>query len=251
MKKLSIFILVSTLGLTGCSSVPAKNPADPFESFNRSMYNFNDGVDKAVAKPLAKGYNAVVPDLGKTLISNFFSNLDDVLVTMNDLLQFKFKQAFSDGMRVLVNTTVGIGGLVDVASQGELPKHNEDLGQTLGYWGLENGPYIVWPLLGSSSLRDSLGLYGDSQVSLINKTKHIRTRNQMIVTKGINRRAQLLEAEKVLDEATLSDDRYQIIRDIYLANRKNQVYDGNPPREKYENFDDDTPVSGIPATPQP
>lgn len=250
MKKLSILILVGTLNLTACSNVPAKNPADPFESFNRSMYNFNDGVDKAIAKPLAKGYNAAMPDLGKTMISNFFSNLDDVLVTMNDLLQFKFKQAFSDGMRVLVNTTVGIGGLVDVASQGKLPKHNEDLGQTLGYWGLENGPYIVWPLLGSSSLRDSLGLYGDSQVSPISNTKPTRNRNQMIVTKAINRRAQLLEAEKVLDEATLSDDRYQIIRDIYLANRKNLVYDGNPPREKYENFDDDTPVSGIPVPPQ-
>lgn len=247
MKKLSIFILVGTLSLTACSSVPAKNPADPFESFNRSMYSFNDGVDKAIAKPLARGYNAVVPDLGKTMISNFFSNLDDVLVTMNDLLQFKFKLAFSDGMRVLVNTTVGIGGLIDVASQGKLPKHNEDLGQTLGYWGLENGPYIVWPLLGPSSLRDSLGLYGDSQVSPISNTKPTRNRNQMIVTKAINRRAQLLEAEKVLDEATLTDDRYQIIRDIYLANRKNLVYDGNPPREKYENFDDDAPVSAVPA----
>lgn len=248
MKKLSIFILVGTLSLTACSNVPAKNPADPFESFNRSMYHFNDGVDKAIAKPLAKGYNAVVPDVGKTMIGNFFSNLDDVLVTMNDLLQFKFKQAFSDGMRVLVNTTVGIAGLVDVASQGSLPKHNEDLGQTLGYWGLENGPYIVWPLLGSSSLRDSLGLYGDSQVSPISNTKPVRNRNQMIVTKAINRRAQLLEAEKVLDEASLSDDRYQIIRDIYLANRKNLVYDGNPPREKYENFDDEAPASGVPVT---
>lgn len=247
MKKLSIFILVGTLSLTACSNVPAKNPADPFESFNRSMYNFNDGLDKAITKPLAKGYNAVVPDLGKTMISNFFSNLDDVLVTMNDLLQFKFKQAFSDGMRVLVNTTVGIGGLIDVASQGKLPKHNEDLGQTLGYWGLENGPYIVWPLLGPSSLRDSLGLYGDSQVSPISNTKPVRNRNQMIVTKAINRRAQLLENEKVLDEASVSDDRYQIIRDIYLANRKNLVYDGNPPREKYENFDDDAPASAVPA----
>lgn len=252
MKKhtLSTLTLLAVLSLSACSSVPAKNPADPFESFNRSMYSFNDGLDKAVLKPVAKGYSTVMPELGQTMIGNFFSNLDDVLVTMNDLLQFKFKQAFSDGMRLLVNSTVGIGGLIDVASRGSLPKHHEDLGQTLGYWGMGSGPYLVLPLLGPSSLRDGLGLYGDSLASPISRTRPIRNRNQLIVTKAVNRRAQLLESEQVLDEAAL--DRYQFLRDAYLANRLDLVYDGNPPRQKYENFDDEdstvAPASGVPAS---
>jgi phospholipid-binding lipoprotein MlaA len=247
MKKNSIFILISSLTLTACSNVPNKNPVDPFESFNRGVYTFNDKVDKVVAKPLAKGYSAVMPDLGKTLVSNVFSNLDDVIVTFNDLLQFKLRQGFSDGMRVLVNTTIGMGGLVDVASFGKLPKHNEDFGQTLGYWGLDSGPYVVLPLLGSSSFRDTAGVYTDSLFSPISNTRHIRTRNQMVITKAINRRAQLLENEKLLDEAAI--DRYQFMRDAYLSNRQNLVYDGNPPREKYEEYEDDTTVSGVVATP--
>ena len=242
-------ILISSLALTACANVPNKNPADPFESFNRGMYSFNDKVDKGIAKPLAKGYSAVMPDTAKIMVSNFFSNLDDVLVTMNDFLQFKLKQGFSDGMRVLVNTTVGVGGLIDVASFGQLPKHNEDFGQTLGVWGVVDGPYLMLPLLGPSTLRDTLGLYPDSLASPISNTKHIRTRNQMVLTKAINRRAQLLESEKLLDEAAL--DRYQFLRESYLANRKNLIYDGNPPREKYEDYDDDDiePASGVAAVP--
>ncbi|MFY9260434.1 MAG: VacJ family lipoprotein [Gallionella sp.] len=247
MNLFRILILISSLALTACGSVPNKNPADPFESFNRGVYSFNDKVDKGLAKPLAKGYHAVMPDTGKIMVSNFFSNLDDVLVTFNDLLQFKLKQGFSDGMRVLVNTTIGIGGLVDVASD-RLPKHNEDFGQTLGYWGFGDGPYLVLPFLGSSTLRDTLGLYPDSLASPISNTQHIPTRNQMILTKAINRRAQLLENEKLLDEAAL--DRYQFLRDSYLANRKNLVYDGNPPREKYEEYEDEIePVSGVAVVP--
>ncbi len=248
LRLLPTITLLGVFSLSACSSVPSKNPADPFESVNRSIYNFNDGVDKAIAKPVAKGYNAVMPESGKTMVSNFFSNLDDVLVTMNDLLQFKFRQAFSDGMRVLVNSTVGVAGLVDVASRGNLPKHNEDLGQTLGYWGIGDGPYLMLPLLGPSSLRDGIGLYGDSLASPISRTRPVYNRNQMIVTKAVNRRAQLLESEQVLDSAAL--DRYQFLRDAYLANRRNLVYDGNPPRQKYEDFEDDdsAPVSAVPAT---
>jgi phospholipid-binding lipoprotein MlaA len=242
-------ILIGSLALTACSSVPNKDPADPFESFNRGVYSFNDKVDKGVAKPLAKGYHAVMPETGQIMVSNFFSNLDDVIVTFNDLLQFKLKQGFSDGMRVLVNSTVGVAGLIDVASFGKLPKHNEDFGQTLGVWGVVDGPYLVLPLLGPSTFRDTLGLYPDSLVSPISNTQHVRTRNQMVFTKAINRRAQLLESEKLLDEAAL--DRYQFLRDSYLANRNNLIYDGNPPREKYEEYDDEetAPASGVAAAP--
>lgn len=230
-------ILLIAATLTGCASTHANNPADPLESFNRGVYKFNDTLDKAIAKPIAQGYSKVMPETGKTMVTNFFSNLDDVVVTANDLLQLKLKQGFSDGMRFLVNSTVGVAGLIDVAAMNGLEKHDEDFGQTLGYWGVGNGPYIVLPLLGPSTLRDGAGLYVDSRPSKIRRVKHMRTRNQLVVTKAVNRRAQLLDQEKVLDEAAI--DRYGFIRDAYLLRRKSQVYDGNPPREKYDEDDGD------------
>lgn len=246
MNLMRIIITLAAVALTGCATHPT-NPADPFESFNRGSYAFNDTLDKAIIKPVAQGYNKVMPETGKSMVVNFFSNLDDVIVTANDLLQFKFAQACSDGMRVLVNSTIGIGGLIDVASM-NLEKHNEDFGQTLGYWGVKNGPYLVVPVLGPSTLRDSLGDIGDSQVSLISNTKHVRTRNQLYLSKGIKRRAQLLDNEGLLDGAVI--DRYSFIRDAYLQRRENLVYDGNPPQDPIEdeNFDD-KPAATIEPSP--
>ncbi|MDD4928271.1 MAG: VacJ family lipoprotein [Gallionella sp.] len=255
MKLLRIFITIAAILLTGCASTRPLNPADPLESFNRGVYTFNDTLDKAVVKPVAQGYNKVMPDLAKTMVINFFSNLDDVVVTANDLLQFKFVQGFSDGMRVLVNSTVGIGGLIDVASM-NLDKHNEDFGQTLGYWGIKSGPYLVIPVLGPSTLRDSIGDIGDSQISPIARTQHVRTRNQLYLTRGIKRRAQLLTDENLLDGTIM--DRYSFIRDAYLQRRENRVYDGNPPSDTDENTESenaptlsevpDTPATDTPAT---
>lgn len=238
MNHTRIFILFTAIVLTGCASTGKRNAADPFEPFNRGVYTFNDTLDKAIIKPVAQGYNKVMPTTGKTLVSNFFSNLDDVIVTANDLLQFKFIQAFSDGMRVLVNSTIGVAGLVDVASM-NLEKHNEDFGQTLGYWGIKSGPYLVVPILGPSTIRDTIGDIGDGQVSMISNTKHVRTRNQLYLTKGIKRRAQLLDNEGLIDGAVI--DRYSFIRDAYLQRRESLVFDGNPPMEKFEDFDADTP----------
>jgi len=229
-------VVLAAFALSGCASTHARNPADPLESFNRAIYRFNDTVDKAAIKPIAKGYNTVMPEPGKIMVNNFFSNLDDLITTFNDLLQFKFAQAASDGSRFLFNSTFGVFGLFDVASR--LEKHNEDFGQTLGYWGAGSGPYIVLPILGPSTVRDTAGLYVDSRPSPIRRTDHMRTRNQLYVAKGINARAQLLDEEKILDEAAV--DRYEFIRDTYLLRRKSLVYDGNPPREKYDDFDDET-----------
>lgn len=232
-------IALTLLGLflAGCSSVDnlskhakQKNPKDPLESFNRSIYTFNDTLDKAVLKPVARGYDAVMPDTAKILINNFFSNLDDVVVTANDLLQFKFRQAASDGSRVLFNSTFGVFGLINIAHR--LPKHNEDFGQTLGYWGVPSGPYLMLPILGPSSIRDGTGLYADSYASVISNTKHVPTRNTAWVVKGVNTRANLLTQEKVLDDAII--DQYAFIRDAYLMRRENLVYDGSPPRQKFE-----------------
>lgn len=233
---LTTALLISPFFLTGCAG--AHNPSDPLEPLNRGIYRFNDTVDKAVIKPVAQGYSAVMPTVGKTMVSNFFSNLDDVVVTANDLLQFKLVQGFSDGMRVFVNTTVGVFGLIDVASAGDLKKHNEDFGQTLGKWGVGNGPYLVLPILGPSTLRDSAGLYVDGYPSPVYQIKHMRTRNQAYLARGINRRAELLDQEKVLREAML--DPYEFTRDSYLLYRKNLVYDGNPPRTRYDDMEEDT-----------
>ncbi len=257
MQTTRIFLTLTTIALAGCASPQTRNPADPLESFNRTVYQFNDTVDKAIAKPVAQGYNAVMPVPGKMMISNFFSNLDDVIVTVNDLLQFKFTQAASDGARVLFNSTFGVFGLLDVTSR--LEKHDEDFGQTLGYWGVGSGPYLVLPILGPSSVRDGIGLYADSRPSKLRRVTHMRTRNQLYLTKAINRRAQLLDQEKVLDTAAL--DRYAFIRDAYFQRRQSLVYDGDPPRTKYNIDEEDdgfeyqeVPIPHVPSsqnTPMP
>jgi phospholipid-binding lipoprotein MlaA len=228
-----VIILFITLLFTGCASTPNSNPKDPFEPLNRSIYKFNDAVDKAVIKPVAQGYKAVLPKVVRIALNNFFSNLDDVGVTVNDILQLKLKQAASDGIRVLFNTTFGIGGLINVTDR--LEKHNEDFGQTLGYWGIGSGPYIMLPFFGPSSVRDSVGLYGDGLTDVIINTRDIPTRDIAYVVSKVNLRASLLENEKVLDDVS---DRYAFIRDFYLARRQSLVYDGNPPREKHIDEED-------------
>ncbi|GAB4117186.1 MAG: VacJ family lipoprotein [Sideroxydans sp.] len=223
-------ILMLCLTLCACST--ALHQADPFESFNRTVYGFNDTVDRAVLKPVAQGYDKVMPHAGKLMVNNFFSNLDDVKVTCNDLLQLKFRQAASDGSRVLFNTVFGLFGLLEVTTR--LDKHDEDFGQTLRYWGVPSGPYLMLPLLGPSTLTDSAGLYGDTMTLGIGDIGHVPTRNSLYLAKVINTRARLLDSEKVLDSAL---DRYSFLRDAYLMRRVSQAYDGNPPRPNYDEFD--------------
>ena len=233
MPVIRLSLLLACLVLGGCASTH-HNPEDPFEPFNRGVYQFNETVDKAIIKPVAKGYNAVMPPPGKMIVSNFFSNLDDVVVAINDLLQFKVVRAISDGGRIVVNSTIGLYGLVDVASQVGLEKHNEDFGQTLGRWGVGSGPYLVIPFFGPSSIRDGVGLYADIRTGVLRRFKYVDTRNQLYATSVVSKRSDLLSKEKVLDEAMI--DRYSFVRDAYLQRRKNLIYDGSPPREK---FDDD------------
>lgn len=232
-----IYLLLVSLALGGCASTQGeRNPRDPLESYNRGMYKFNDAVDKAILKPVAKGYSAIMPDPGKTMVTNFFSNLNDVIVTINDLLQLKFAQAASDATRVLFNSTFGILGLLNITDR--LEKHNEDFGQTLGYWGVGSGPYIVLPFFGPSNVRDSIGLVVDSYASPIRQVSNIPTRNGLYVTRTIDLRYGLLDKETILDEAAI--DRYAFLRDGYMQHRQSLVYDGNPPRKKNDDeFDDE------------
>lgn len=241
MRSLPIFAIVAALLLSGCAT--GSNPADPFESFNRGVYTFNDTLDKAVVKPVAQGYDKTMPVMGKVLVRNFFSNLDDVVVTANDLLQFKFRQAASDGIRVIFNSTIGVFGLFNVTSR--LEKHNEDFGQTLGYWGVGPGPYLMLPVFGPSDLRDGFGRIVDTVPSQSSKITPVATRNSLYILNGIKTRAELLDSEKVMDEATL--DRYEFLRNAYLQHRLDLVYDGDPPRPKYDDDGGDDAPNPAPA----
>jgi phospholipid-binding lipoprotein MlaA len=224
---LALVLAVCTVLCTGCAT--ATNPRDPLEPLNRAVYQVNEGVDKVALKPAARGYRAVVPVPVRGGVTNFFGNFRDVTSAINNLLQFKIGTALSDAGRVAVNSTVGLLGVFDVASRIGLPKHDEDFGQTLGYWGVQEGPYLILPFLGPSTVRDTAGLVGDyftdPEFYLI-----VDAPATWITfgTRLVNLRANLLGAERVLDQAAL--DRYAFLRDAYLQRRRNQVYDGNPPR---------------------
>jgi phospholipid-binding lipoprotein MlaA len=200
------------------------------------MYSFNNALDKAVIKPVSQGYDAVVPDPISQGISNFFSNLDDVTVVINDLLQAKFGQAFEDTKRLVLNSTVGVAGIFDVATMAGYEKNNEDFGQTLGTWGVDSGAYVVLPLFGPRTVRDTVGLVGDYYTDPVTYVEGPGAENAFRGTRLVDTRANLLKAEKVLDEAAI--DEYSYVRDAYLQRRENLVYDGNPPEEDFDVFSD-------------
>jgi phospholipid-binding lipoprotein MlaA len=191
------------------------------------MYKFNKAVDDVVMKPVAKGYQAITPDPLDRGITNFFNNIADVTSAVNNLLQFKLSRAGSDVGRVAVNSTVGLLGFFDVATNMGLPSYKEDFGQTLGYWGGEPSPYLVLPLLGPSTLRDTIGLVGDAFTSPLFSVEKNRVYWGLIALNVVDTRADLLTAGKILEEAAV--DPYVFLRDAYLQRRRSQIFDGNPP----------------------
>ncbi len=247
-----LLALITTCLLSGCATINGPTePHDPFERYNRAMFQFNDSLDKAVIKPVAKAYVAVVPTPVNKGVTNFFGNLGDVVVTINDLLQFKLGQAASDATRVIVNSTLGLLGIIDVATPMGLRKHREDFGQTLGRWGIGSGPYLVLPFFGPSSPRDGIGLYVDySQFDItFNRVEDDATRHSMFVIDVVDTRAGLLSASRILDAAAL--DPYAFTREAYLQRRRNLVYDGNPPIEEFEDFEDYDDYEDEPADDDP
>jgi len=224
----SVAVALAAAGLlAGCAS--SGNPKDPIEGFNRAMFAFNEGLDSAIVKPVATGYEAVLPSPIRTGVTNFFSNIEDLFVGVNNLLQGKVPEAFSDLGRVMINTTVGLLGVIDFASDAGLEKHDEDFGQTFGRWGVGNGAYVVIPVFGPRTVRDTVGLVLDVAVDPVANHNPERTRDLALVLRLVNDRANLLPADKVIEEAAL--DKYSYMRDAYLQRRRNLIHDGNPPRE--------------------
>jgi phospholipid-binding lipoprotein MlaA len=223
--------------LAGCATTGEADPRDPFEGFNRGIYKFNETVDEAIAKPVATAYRDVVHEEIRNRVRNFFSNIGDIFIGVNNVLQGKFYEGFEDFMRFTFNSTLGVFGIHDVASDMGIEKHNEDFGQTFGRWGIGSGPYLVLPILGSSTVRDGVGTALDLYTDPIDDIRPNHVRNSLIVLRLTGARADLLEASRILEQAAL--DKYVFQRDAYLQRRRNLVYDGKPPREPREPEDEE------------
>ena len=213
--------------LSGCATGPNANPRDPLEPFNRGVYKFNDAVDTAVLKPVATAYVKVTPAIFRTGVTNFFSNLSEPWSFVNNVLQGKGQAAGDNFGRFVMNTVFGVFGLADPASDAGIERHREDFGQTLGRWGVPSGPYLVLPLLGSSTVRDTAALPVDVQGNLLQQVDDNGALIGLYALRAVNARAGLLRAGNVLEEAAL--DKYSFSRDVYLQVRRSEVYDGNEP----------------------
>jgi len=207
--------------ISGCAT--SHNPADPFEGYNRAMFKFNDKVDQVALKPAATVYKNVLPSFVQTGIGNFFGNLGDIWTAVNNLLQGKLEEGMSDVGRVTINTFAGLGGVIDVASDAGLPKHREDFGQTLGKWGVKPGPYVVLPLLGSSTLRDTVALPVDISADPWVYVYPVNIRNTGIGARALDQRAGVLDASTMIEEASL--DKYEFVRDAYLQRRQSLIHE--------------------------
>lgn len=244
MKTLKAIVLTAVLvSVSGC----ATTNKDPLEGINRGIYKFNDVADRYAMKPVAKAYKAVAPSPVRTGISNFFSNLGTLTTVVNDLLQLKFAQAFTDAGRFVINSTFGIAGFIDVASMDKIEKHQEDFGQTLGYWGVGSGAYLVLPIIGPSTVRDASGLFIDTvtsdPITYLHNTGQIRAHNQVRAVQLLDKRTQLLDATDLVDDASI--DPYAFMRDAYLQRRASLIQDGLVPKDllqdEFEPADEDAP----------
>lgn len=222
-----VSIALMALLLTACASIPpgsTADPRDPFERYNRAMFSFNKAVDDKVLKPVATGYTDVIPDLIRTAIGNFFGNIGDVWTAVNNYLQGKPREGTSDVARVVLNSTFGIVGLIDVATPAGLVQHEEDFGQTLGVWGVKSGPYLILPILGSSTVRDGLARPVDLYADPITQIDSVGVENSLRAMRLVDDRATLLYSTRMMEDAAL--DPYLFVRDAYLQRRESRVRDG-------------------------
>jgi phospholipid-binding lipoprotein MlaA len=228
-----IFTVLAPLFLllaAGCATPGGENdPRDPLEPVNRAIYSFNEGVDNVIARPVATAYRDLLPELVRSWVRNFFGNIADIFIGFNNVIQGKPDEGFQDWVRFAFNSTLGFFGINDVASDMGLDKHNEDFGQTFGRWGAGEGPYLVLPILGSSSVRDGAGTVVDIYADPVGDIRPIHTRNSAVLLRLVNTRADLLDASRILEQAAL--DKYVFQRDAYLQRRRSLVHDGSPPRD--------------------
>lgn len=228
---LTFFLL--SLFLTACAGTQSRNTdpeKDPWEGFNRKVYAFNDGMDKVV-RPIAVGYDKVMPDPFQRGVGRFFRNLDAPVTIINQLLQGKFTQSLDSLSRFLMNSTIGLLGFFDVASRFGLPYYNEDLGQTLATWGYEDSRYLLLPVFGPSTVRDGFGRLTDSYIHPVGRAIHGRNEWGLWIVRGIDQRARYLDQDAELEQAY---DPYVLLRDVWMQNRLYQVYDGDPPMADYD-----------------
>jgi phospholipid-binding lipoprotein MlaA len=223
----------------GCATGPNANPSDPMEPLNRAVFNFNEGVDRALLLPVASAYEDITPSPVKTGVRNFFGNIADVWSLANNLLQFNIKESIETFMRIGVNSTLGLGGLLDIGTEMRLLKNKQDFGQTLGVWGFDAGPYVVLPLLGPSSVRDTVGTVVDGRANLVANLNPGSTRSSLVLLRVVDKRAELLGATNILDQAAL--DKYSFSRDLYLLRRASSV--GKDSSVKEERFDLPAPTA--------
>ncbi|CAG9182813.1 VacJ family lipoprotein [Cupriavidus respiraculi] len=218
---------ILALTVTGCATGPNADPRDPLEPFNREVNKINEDFDKGILRPVAELYADFIPSPIRTAVGNAFSNVSDVYSALNNLLQGKPTRAAEDTMRVAMNTVLGIGGLIDIATPAGLPKYKEDFGQTLGVWGVPPGPFLILPLFGPSTVRDTAGMLVDRQADVSAYLHPVWLRNTLTGVRIVDGRARLLGASTLFEQAAL--DRYTFLRDSYLQRRQYQIYDGNPP----------------------
>ena len=236
-----LILLSVTCLIVGCASIPAgvePSPRDPWEPFNRSVFEFNEGLDTYLLKPVVAAYRFILPEIVREGIYNFFSNYSDIYTALQNLLQGKPDYAFNDLMRVAVNTLFGFGGLMDVATPGGLEKHKEDWGQTFGVWGIPSGPYVVLPFFGPSTVRDTFGTAADLETDYLFKyIPDVGLRNSITGLRVVNARNTYYEAGDLLDGAAI--DKYSFMRDAYLQRREYQINEGRNDEEPlmpvYEN----------------
>jgi phospholipid-binding lipoprotein MlaA len=246
-------LVISSL-LAGCASTAKTNESDPWEGWNRGTQDFNDGVDKAILKPMAKGYMWITPKFVDDGITNFFSNMNDIGVTLNDFMQLKMAQGGMDAGRFLINTTAGVAGFVDVANMIDLPKHHEDFGQTLGFWGVPTGNYLVVPFMGASSPREVVGAVGDALMNPLTYTFAVvgggvaatAINAGAKTVDAVDTRADLIPTEKIVDEASI--DRYSFIKNAYQQRREYLLHDGNVPEDEELQLEDESTTEGTGTT---
>jgi phospholipid-binding lipoprotein MlaA len=246
------FCAAAAGALSGCATGPDRNPSDPLEPLNRATFTLNDKIDRAVAKPLAKGYNKVVPRPARTAVENFFANLGDVVTMVNDFVQLRFEDGMTDLTRVAFNSTFGIVGLIDIATPAGLQKHDQDFGLTLGHYGLPSGPYLVLPLFGPSTVRDAIGFGVDQTFFAPANYTRPAVRNSLWFSNFVSTRARYLNATNLLEEAAL--DKYLFVRDAYLGQRRARLGEGQEevlPDYENEGAPAPAPGQGPPSTPAP